>query len=105
MSAPVRPCADLTDPLGLQPGISSVAGMPADLDPDGPVPLYTQLADVLRAQIAAGELVAGRPVPSELSLQQTYGVSRDTVRHAVEVLRAAGLVVTVRGKGTYVTGP
>lgn len=78
--------------------------MPADLDPDGPVPLYAQLADVIRQQIAAGELAANRPVPSELSLQQTYGVSRDTVRHALDILREEGLVVTVRGKGTYVTG-
>ncbi|WP_203835999.1 GntR family transcriptional regulator [Winogradskya humida] len=36
------------------------------------------------------------------SLQQEYGLSRDTVRHALRLLREAGLVVTVRGKGTYV---
>jgi GntR family transcriptional regulator len=74
-----------------------------ELDPDGPVPLYAQLAAVLRAQIAAGELAANRLVPSELTLQQTYDVSRDTVRHALDLLREEGLVVTVRGKGTYVT--
>lgn len=79
--------------------------MAVDLDPDGPVPLYAQLAEVLRRQIASGELAANRPVPSELTLQQTYGVSRDTVRHALEVLRDEGLVVTVRGKGTYVAEP
>jgi len=73
-----------------------------DLDPDGPVPLYQQLADVLRRQIEAGELAPNRPVPSELTLQQTYGVSRDTARHSLKVLREAGLVVTIRGKGTYV---
>jgi len=78
--------------------------MAADLDPEGPVPLYAQLAEVLRAQIVAGELQPNRPVPSELTLQQTYGVSRDTVRHALRVLREEGLVVAVRGKGTYVAG-
>ena len=73
-----------------------------ELDPEGPIPLYQQLADDLTARIEAGELAANRPVPSELTLQQTYGVSRDTVRHSLRLLREAGLVVSVRGKGTYV---
>lgn len=76
--------------------------MTAYLDPDGPVPLYAQLVEELRAQIRTGALAVNRPVPSELTLQQTYGVSRDTVRHALTILRDEGLVVTVRGKGTYV---
>nr|WP_246595858.1 GntR family transcriptional regulator [Actinoplanes auranticolor] len=65
--------------------------------------MYQQLAAVIRTQIETGELVPNRPIPSELRLQQTYDVSRDTARHALKVLREAGLVVTVRGKGTYVT--
>jgi GntR family transcriptional regulator len=73
-----------------------------ELDPEGPVPLYQQLADNLQERIESGELVADRPVPSELTLQQTYGVSRDTVRHSLKLLREAGLVVSVRGKGTFV---
>jgi GntR family transcriptional regulator len=76
-----------------------------ELDPDGPIPLYRQLADVLRARIDSGDLPTGRPVPSELTLQQTYGVSRDTARHALQVLREEGRVVTVQGKGTYVVEP
>jgi GntR family transcriptional regulator len=76
--------------------------MRVQLDPEGPIPLYQQLADVIRSQIEREELLRNRPVPSELQLQQTYDVSRDTARHALKVLRDAGLVVTVRGKGTYV---
>jgi GntR family transcriptional regulator len=76
--------------------------MTAELDRDGPVPLYAQLAAVLREQIASGQLPANRPVPSELTLQQTHDISRDTVRHALRILQDEGLVVTVRGKGTYV---
>lgn len=72
------------------------------LDPDGPVPLYQQLADLLRADIESGRLLPNRPIPSETTLRQQHGVSRDTVRHALDVLRDAGVVVTVRGKGTYV---
>lgn len=73
-----------------------------ELDPDGPVPLYQQLADVLREQIETGELAPNRPVPSETTLQQAYDVSRDTARHALKLLREAGIVTTIRGKGTYV---
>jgi GntR family transcriptional regulator len=76
-----------------------------ELDLDGPIPLYRQLADILRARIGSGELPAGRPVPSELTLTQTFGVSRDTARHALLVLREEGLVITVQGKGTYVADP
>ena len=66
------------------------------------MPLYVQLADELRRQIEAGELLPNRPVPSETTLQQTFGISRDTARHALRLLREAGLIVTVRGKGSYV---
>jgi DNA-binding GntR family transcriptional regulator len=78
--------------------------MPADsIDPLSATPVYQQLADILRAQIEAGTLQRNRPLPSEVALMETYGVSRGSVRHALEVLREAGLVVTVPGRGTYVT--
>jgi GntR family transcriptional regulator len=66
------------------------------------VPAYRQLADILTAQIASGELQPDSPVPSETTLVQQYGLARGTVRRAIEVLRDAGLVVTVQGRGTYV---
>lgn len=66
------------------------------------MPRYQQLADELRRQIEAGELLPNRPVPSETTLEQQYGISRDTARHALRLLREAGLIVTVRGKGSYV---
>jgi hypothetical protein len=61
-----------------------------------------QLADVLRARIAKGEWRSG-PLPSVKQLQQEYGVGRDTVLRAVEILRTEGLVFTVPRRGTYVT--
>ena len=76
-----------------------------DIDPDSPVPVYRQLAADLRSRIARGEFAPGRPIPSEVTLRQSYGVGRDTVRHAVEVLREEGIVFTVAHKGTYVTQP
>ncbi|MFG1760644.1 GntR family transcriptional regulator [Micromonospora sp. SD12] len=66
------------------------------------VPLYRQLADLLAAQIEEGKLTPGQPLPSELHLQQTYGVARGTVRMAMRELRDRGLVVTVHARGTFV---
>ncbi|MEU3454478.1 GntR family transcriptional regulator [Micromonospora sp. NPDC006766] len=66
------------------------------------VPLYRQLADLLAQQIEEGKLLPGQPLPSELHLQQTYGVARGTVRMAMQELRSRGLVVTVHARGTFV---
>jgi GntR family transcriptional regulator len=67
-----------------------------------PAPLYVQLADILRDMIKSGELQPRALLPSESYLQQQHGVSRGTVRMAVGILRNEGLVVTIRGRGTYV---
>jgi DNA-binding GntR family transcriptional regulator len=69
---------------------------------DSAVPVYRQLADILRAAIESGELAPGTPLPSEATLMQEHGISRDSVRRAMDVLREDELVVTVQGKGTYV---
>jgi DNA-binding GntR family transcriptional regulator len=71
-----------------------------DLDRDSPVPLYEQLAAVLRAAIDAGHLT-GR-VPSEPSLVQEYGISRGTAGRAVQTLVDAGYVQISPGKGAFV---
>lgn len=65
-----------------------------------PTPLYEQLAAVLRAQIASGEITD--MLPSESYLQQQHGVSRGTVRRAIEILVDEGLVFTIRARGTFV---
>jgi DNA-binding GntR family transcriptional regulator len=71
------------------------------VDHDSPTPAYEQLASALRARIAEGEWSHG-PLPSVKALQETYGVGRDTVLRAVELLRADGVVFTVPRRGTYV---
>jgi DNA-binding GntR family transcriptional regulator len=68
-----------------------------------PTPLYTQLANILRDMIKSGELQPRAPLPSESYLQQEQGVSRGTVRTAVAILRDQGLVVTIGGRGTFVS--
>jgi GntR family transcriptional regulator len=72
------------------------------VDPDGPTPLYVQVADLIEGMIRDGTLPPNRPIPSEATIQQRYGVARGTTRKAVEVLRERGLVFTVHGKGTFV---
>jgi GntR family transcriptional regulator len=74
------------------------------IDPS-PVPLYAQVEAVLASGIADGTLAAGSQLPTENSLIERFGVSRPTVRKAVQNLIARGLVEIQRGKGTFVTTP
>lgn len=74
------------------------------IDVTGPVPAYQQIADELERRIKAGLLLPDKPIPSELTLQQEFGVARGTVRHAVAELRNRDLVYTVPQRGTYVKG-
>ena len=70
----------------------------------GPVPVYQQLASILRDLITSGELAKDQGLPSESYLVQQYGISRASARHAVAVLRDEGLVYTVPQRGTFVGG-
>ena len=69
----------------------------------GPAYVYMRLADHLAARIASGELPADGRLPGERDLAAEYGVALGTARRAVEELRDRGLVVTLPGKGTFVT--
>ena len=75
------------------------------IDPEGPDPLYLQLAAILRERIRTGVYPVNRPVPSITSLQQEFDLARGTVIHAIEVLREEGAVRTVQGRGTFVAPP
>jgi GntR family transcriptional regulator len=72
------------------------------LDRRGDRPLYLQIADLLRTEIAGGTLGPGERLPSEHSLMRRFGASRDTVRRAVAVLRTEGRLDAERGRGVYV---
>jgi GntR family transcriptional regulator len=72
------------------------------IDREGPVPPYLQIAADLRAKIASGEIPPGRRIPTMVELEATYGVARDTLRKATQVLKDEGLVETVTGMGIYV---
>jgi GntR family transcriptional regulator len=72
------------------------------INPLDPVPVYRQLAAILRARIERNEFPPRQPLPSESQLMGEYGVSRGSVRHALQVLAEEGLTVTIQGRGTYV---
>ncbi len=74
-----------------------------DLDHDSPLPLFEQLADLLRRQIDDGTLTVR--LPSEAALVQEFGISRGTAHRAVMILVGAGYVRISRGKGTFVNPP
>ncbi|WP_245802994.1 GntR family transcriptional regulator [Corynebacterium phocae] len=68
---------------------------------DGPLPKHAQLKEILK-QLCRTELRPGDALPGERILEDTYGVSRITVRRAIGDLVAEGLLRRVRGKGTFV---
>jgi GntR family transcriptional regulator len=74
------------------------------IDKSLPTPAYLQLSQQLKAAIQAGSLTAGSAIPSERDLAEALGLSRMTVRRALEELVSARYVEQRRGSGTYVTG-
>lgn len=65
---------------------------------------YHRIADELRARVESGTYTAGRVLPSESELSGEFGVSRVTVRKALELLRDQGLVDARQGFGWFVAG-
>jgi len=65
------------------------------------VPLYEQLAGNLRRSIVEGKFADGR-LPSYSEAMRTYGVALVTVRKAMDLLEAEGLIDRVQGSGTFV---
>ena len=72
------------------------------VDRGSPVPLYYQLAQQLEAAIRAGELSPGTRLENEVELADRCGLSRPTVRQAIQHLVDRGLLVRKRGVGTQV---
>ncbi|MER5424098.1 GntR family transcriptional regulator [Streptosporangium roseum] len=75
------------------------------LDRDGPVPVYKQIAEVIRERITSGDITSGEAMPSETELESEYGIARATARRVARELREQGLVYTIQGEGTFVGEP
>lgn len=73
-----------------------------DLDRSGPVPLYFQISTRIEAAIREERLPAGSRLENEISLANRLGMSRPTIRRAIQELVDKGLLVRRRGIGTQV---
>jgi GntR family transcriptional regulator len=72
------------------------------LDGGSTTPLYVQLAERIRGQIRDGVIKIGDALPSERELSEAIGISRVTVRRAIETLLREGLLSRKHGSGTYI---
>lgn len=77
----------------------------AGIDRESFVPPYYQLARILADSVRRGDLAPGDPLPAEPQLARMYGLSRMTVRKAIERIAELGLVTALPGKGTFVNQP
>lgn len=73
-----------------------------DLDRSGPIPLYFQVSNRIESAISDGTLAPGARLENEISLGERLGLSRPTVRRAIQELVDKGLLVRRRGIGTQV---
>jgi GntR family transcriptional regulator len=76
------------------------AAVPAD-----PSPLYHRVYLLLRQHIAEGAWPGGQPMPGEHELAEMHGVSRITIRRALQRLEEEGLILRRRGAGTFARPP
>ncbi len=68
------------------------------------VPIYEQIVEVIKREIASGGLEADAALPSVRTLSKELKISALTVKKAYDQLESDGLVTTVHGKGTFVKG-
>jgi GntR family transcriptional regulator len=66
------------------------------------IPLYYQVMRSLKEDILSGRLAHDKRLPSETELTKIFRVSRVVVRQALQILKDEGLIVRIKGKGTFV---
>jgi GntR family transcriptional regulator len=72
------------------------------IDPGSHVPIYLQIADGIRAAVAAGVYRPGEVLPSLRAMAVEAQVNPNTVQRAYDELERAGLIYSQRGKGLFV---
>lgn len=85
-----------------QPEHTLPNGLFMDLDRAGPIPMYFQIATRIEGAILSGALPPGSRLENEVALGERLGLSRPTVRRAIQDLVDKGLLVRRRGIGTQV---
>jgi GntR family transcriptional regulator len=76
-----------------------------EINRTSPVPYYQQLFDVLEKRLADGGIATGEKLPSENELGTEFGLARATVRQALQLLEARGLVTRVANRGVFASEP
>jgi len=79
-----------------------VKPLPVEIDRSSPVPLYFQAATQIERAILDGALPVGQRLDNEIVLAEALGLSRPTMRRAIQELVDKGLLVRKRGVGTQV---
>jgi GntR family transcriptional regulator len=85
-----------------KPEVDPTVQLELSVDRSSPVPLYFQLSQQLEAAIEHGTLTPGSLLGNEIELAARLGLSRPTVRQAIQSLVDKGLLVRRRGVGTQV---
>ncbi len=96
---------DILSAVAPHPPVETSLDHAMTLDRNSPVPLYYQVAQHLERSIEAGDLSPGMRLANEVELAGRLGLSRPTVRKAMEYLVDKGLVVRQRGVGTRIVSP
>jgi GntR family transcriptional regulator len=91
--------------MAIRPSFAQFHARPDNIVQLSPVPLYTQIKDILRTQILDGSYTTHQQMPSEAEMMRTFGVSRITIRQALGDLQKEGLIFRIHGKGTFVSKP
>jgi GntR family transcriptional regulator len=94
----------MAPPAGSAGTDGRVGGAGVGIDHRSPVPKYSQLREIL-LDLVETELDADQSIPSERELSSRFGLSRMTVRQAVDHLVSEGRLYRVQGKGTFVARP
>jgi GntR family transcriptional regulator len=70
-----------------------------------PIPLYYQLKTILLEYIREEHKDLDKPIPAEVEISEYFGISRPTVRQAINELVVEGYLYRVKAKGTFVSRP
>jgi DNA-binding transcriptional regulator YhcF (GntR family) len=80
----------------------TTSNLPIRVNRESTIPLYNQIKEQIRGQVHAGQLISGDKLPTIKELAHSLSVNFNTVALAYRDLTAQGILVSKRGKGTFV---
>ncbi len=72
------------------------------IDPDNAIPIYLQVVNAVKHQVAAGQLAPGQQLPTVRQLATDLRVNPNTIARAYDLLDTNRVITTQQGRGTYV---